>query len=672
VQLSINTLDVVRTYKPFIDGLRAIAILTVVGSHLDLPWLTGGYVGVDIFFVISGYLIINQIIVDIENKRFSLLAFGARRAYRILPAFLLVMLSCLVLVTTVFVQPEYKDFAQSFFFSALMVVNHHYLAHQGYFDMAAFTKPLLHMWTLAVEEQFYLLAPLSLLGLTAATSKIKRDNVRRTWSAATLGIAVLSFAACVAFTYPLGRAIISFYIMPTRGWEFILGGVAPSLVLLLRRRPAWISDCLAMTGLAGIGLAVVLFDADTLYPSYRAGLPALGAMLIIVSGLAEPRNSVARVLATRPMVGIGVVSYAWYLWHWPLISFVRTMNFGGRNIAQEVSVAALSLGLAVLTYRLIELPVRNWRRSNKPRPVLMSVVAPASCILVACVGYAWSLLVAPRMLPSIAGLEPVERMSREYPPISNRGVLLGDSHANVITATLQEYARRAGSLLSVIARAGCPPLLQIAVQDHTGQPLFFCRPFFQDIVLDGAEFVIIAARWNFYLGLPPSDPFYRSSVLVNEQATNQPTNPYELMARGLAATIAEAKRVDVRRVLVIGPWPEFPVHPPYCLMRAIRVGIDGCAIGRAAVEARRARTMEALRRATAGIEGVRLIDPINVFCTEKECQPHEGRTLYFGDSNHLSTAGVARFYKAYESDFLWALTGDGHHDRSRQKSYNSE
>jgi hypothetical protein len=412
-----------------------------------------------------------------------------------------------------------------------------------------------------------------------------------------------------------------------------------------------------MTGVAAIGLAVVMYDGDTLYPSYRAALPAIGAMLIIASGLAAPCNSVARALATKPMVGIGLVSYAWYLWHWPLISFVRTMNFGQRDIGKELASAAVSLALAALTYRFIELPIRHWRQSHPTRPVVVAIVGPVCCLMVAGLGYGWCLLAAPRMLPSIAGLEPVQ-ISRAYPPMAHRGVLLGDSHALILTEPFQEFARRAGSQLAVTARPGCPPLLQIAVNDYAGRPLAFCQPFFQSIAFGGDEFAIIVARWNFYLGLPPSDPFYRSFRLIAELANSEPTNPYELMARGLVATLEAAKRSSVRRILIVGPLPEFPVHPPYCLMRAIRTGIDGCAVKRATIEARRARTMETLRRAVVGTEGVRVIDPIDVFCTESECQPHEGRTLYFGDSNHLSTAGAARFYRAHEKDFLWAMTGD--------------
>jgi peptidoglycan/LPS O-acetylase OafA/YrhL len=645
-------------YLPFVDGLRAVSILAVVACHLDLPGFAGGYVGVDIFFVISGYLIINQIIADIASGRFSLFEFGARRAYRILPAFLLVMVSCLVLVTTVFVQPDYTDFASSFFSSALMLVNHYYLAHQGYFDMEAFTKPLLHMWSLAVEEQFYLVAPLILLGLTATVAKTKPADGRRIWVAATAILAVASFAACVALTRPPESKNAAFYLMHARGWEFVAGGVAASLAQLLRGRPRWFSESLAVAGICAIAVAVVLFDADTHYPSYRALLPAVGAMVIIASGLAWPRTVVARALAIRPMVGIGLVSYAWYLWHWPLISFVRTMSFGNRDTVKELAVVALSLVLAVLTYRLLEVPVRNWRRAGRLRPRVIAMLGPACCVSVACAGYLWSMAVAPHLLPTIAGFEFRGSVASEYPSPVHTGMLLGDSHAHILQQTLDDRSRLAGASLSVVAAAGCPPLLQTTVTTHRGEPWPPCPTFFRGITFAGVEFVVIAARWNFYLGLPPSDAYFRSFVLRDERGASSPAGPRAQLAKGLAATISAAKSAGVRRILIIAPLPEFPLHPPYCLMRAIRTGIDACTIGRAAVEARRERTISTLREATAGIEGVRLIDPIDLFCTPTTCQPHQDRTLFFADSNHLSAAGVERFYKAFESDFVWAMTGE--------------
>ena len=650
---SIASIHEVRVYRPFIDGLRAIAILTVVGSHISLPGFSGGFVGVDIFFVISGYLIINQIAEDIENKRFSILDFATRRTFRILPAFLLVMVVCLVLSTTIFMQAEQKDFAESFFLSAIMFANHHFLSHTGYFDMAAVTKPLLHMWSLAVEEQFYLLAPLTLLAMTATTANMKPENRRRTWIVVTFALGIVSFVACVMFTYPSIRPNVSFYIMPTRGWEFILGGAVPAFAAVVRRLPAFVNKSLTIAGAAAIVLAVLFFDADMLYPFYWAAVPVIGATSIIIAGLIEPRNVVGRVLATKPMVWIGLVSYPWYLWHWPLISFVRTMNFGEQSFAEEMSAAALSFALAVLTYRFVELPVRRLRKKHKFRPATVVALGTASCVVIASLGYLWSLRITPLMLPQLSGLGPPQISGRDYPPVSHHGVLMGDSHALVIEQSFKEYARRAGASLTSVFDVGCPPF-KAAVKDGRGRPAARCDSF-DPKPFQGAEFAIITTRWNFYLGLPQSDPFHRSFLLIDQTKKD----PYEILAAGLVATLSDAKRAGVRRILVIAPLPEFPWYSPACVVKAIRVGSDTCSILRAKVDARRERTMTVLRQAAAPFENVRLIDPINLFCTETECRPNKGVELFFFDTSHLSSAGAERLYQGYERDFLWALTGDG-------------
>jgi len=649
---SVASIHEVRIYRPFIDGLRAIAILTVVGSHISLPGFGGGFVGVDIFFVISGYLIINQIAEDIAAKRFSILDFATRRTFRILPAFLLVLVICLALSTTIFMQAEPKDFAESFFLSAIMFANHHFLSHTGYFDMAAVTKPLLHMWSLAVEEQFYLLAPLTLLAMTATTAKMKPENGRRAWIAITFVLGIVSFVACVMFTYPYTKPNVSFYIMPTRGWEFILGGAVPVFAAVVLRLPALINQGLAIAGAAAIVLAVSCFDADMLYPFYWAAVPAVGATLIIISGLIGPRNIVARGLATRPMVWIGLVSYPWYLWHWPLISFVRTMNFGEQSFAEELGAAALSLVLAVLTFRFVELPMRRLRKIRKFRPAAVVALGTASCVVVASLGYLWSLRITPLMLPQLSGLGPPQIAGGGYPPVSHRGILMGDSHALVIEQSFKEYARQAGASLTSVFEVGCPPI-KAAVKDGRGRPAAQCDSF-DPKAFQGAEFAIITVRWNFYLGLPQSDPFHRSFLLVDQAKKD----PYEILAAGLAATLSEAKRAGVRRILLIAPLPEFPWYSPACVVKAIRVGSDNCSILRAKVDARRERTMMVLRQVVTPFENVRLIDPINLFCTEAECRPNKGAELFFFDTSHLSPAGAERLYRGYERDFLWALTGD--------------
>lgn len=653
----------VRKHRPFIDGMRAIAILAVIASHLSLPGFAGGFVGVDIFFVISGYLIINQIVEDIGNKRFGIFEFYSRRAFRILPAFFFVLISCLVLATVVFIQPDLKDFARSFFFSSTMTVNHYFLRSQGYFDAAALTKPLLHMWTLAVEEQFYLVTPLILIALTWAASA-NRFGANRfgVWVAATCGLGILSFVACVAFTFPAGfstdpaasnlPANFSFYLMPLRGWEFILGGAAPSLAFAIRRMPTFIIHLLAIAGACLIAIAVFLFDADMLYPSYRAAVPTIGAALIIVTGLLEPRTIVARALASWPMVPIGLVSYSWYLWHWPLISFVRSTSFGEQSAITGLGLAVSSLGLAILTYHWIEQPFRRWGKKIPLRPVYAAATAVTLCIAIGELGFQWSSRIAPLTLPALAGLEAQNLTSENYPPVSHRGILLGDSHAFHLQKPLGAYARRLGSDLATVTGVGCPPLLETNLQDQAGRTR--CNPFFHEIAFRGYEFAIFAARWNFYLGLPQSDPFDRSLTLVSLDRTR---DSYQAFATGLEATIADARHSGIRRILLIAPPPEFPWYAPYCVMRAIRLGIDLCKISRENVELRRTGTMSVLQKIGAQFKDVRVIDPIDLFCTTSECRPNTGKTMLFSDTNHLSPAGIEIFYDKYRNDFEWVFTG---------------
>lgn len=565
------------------------------------------------------------------------------------------MTACLVLVTTVFVQFDYGEFAKSFLRSALMFANHHFLSYQGYFETAAFTKPLLHMWSLSVEEQFYLIAPLTLVSLFAFTKDIALPAGRHIRIVITAAIAAVSFVACVALSY--GEHNVAFFIMPTRGWEFILGGIAPALIPTLRRRPELMSDAIAIAGIVAIVLAVVIFDGDAKYPSFRAVLPALGAMLIIASGLAKPRNAVARVLSTRPMVAVGLVSYAWYLWHWPLLSLLRTTNFNNHDIRQALAVAALSLALAVLTYRFVELPIRNWRRSRRPRsaPIMMSMVM--ACLLVGGLGYVWASYEAPRLLPAVTGLQPIAVTDEQYPPVTHRGVLLGDSHAIALGARFQEFARRVGSSLTLTVHNGCPPLLHTDIIVPPDERVKDCAALYEGIDFSGSEFVILAARWNFYLGLPWSDPYYRTYELADERIGVAAAAPAELLRRGLTAIVAKAKREGVHRILILGPLPEFPAHAPDCLVRMIWTGIDGCSMDRAPVDVRRRLAMEVLRRTAGEVEGVRLIDPIDVFCTATTCRPYSGRILYFSDSNHLSPAGIELLYRTFDAEIQWVMAG---------------
>jgi len=646
-------IDDVRRYKPFVDGLRAIAILTVVASHVGLPGLAGGYVGVDIFFVISGYLIIGQIEADVATGRFSFLDFAARRALRILPAFLLVMVTCLVLVSTVFLQFDYDEFSASFLQSALMLANHYFLGHQGYFDTDAVAKPLLHMWSLSVEEQFYLVAPLAIVTLYAATRGLSERAAQHTRDLVAAVAALASFVACIALTYGISHNA-AFYVMPTRGWEFILGGNAVAAVPLLHRYPARVTDFVALAGVAAIAYAVVSFDAATYYPTFRAAFPVLGTTAIIACGIAAPGNIVARALSTPPMVAIGLVSYSWYLWHWPLLSFLRTSDFIG--LRDALAAAALALVLAALTYRFVERPIRAWRRSARPRSLPVTATMISACVLIGVTGYAWSRYGLQHLLPQITDRAPLAALQGPLPPIARRGVILGDSHASVLTTPLAEHARRAGAELIAKNQPGCPPLLGVDIIIHSSEIDAACKKFLGSIDFAGVEFAIIAARWSVYLGPPQLESHMPAPELISQQPGDAEP-PIALMRRGLTALLARARQAGVQRILLVVPPPQFPVHPPSCVVRAVRRGTDTCSIPRSAEaqDIHRAETIAVLRDVAGASAGVRVLDPIEAFCTASKCSPYSGLTLFYWDSNHVSPAGAERVFEEYRSDFEWAF-----------------
>jgi hypothetical protein len=278
----------------------------------------------------------------------------------------------------------------------------------------------------------------------------------------------------------------------------------------------------------------------------------------------------------------------------------------------------------------------------------------SACLLVGCAGYAWSRYAVPKLLPEVAGFAPAVLPQTPLPPVASRGLLVGDSHAAAMAPLLMVYARHAGAELMPAHRTSCPPLLHVDTDTWSGERIAGCKEGFAAIDFSGADFVVVVARWNYYLGLPWSDPFYPPPRLTPAQP-GEPADPAALLRRGLTALIARARDAGVKRILLVAPLPEFPKQVPDCLVRSLRLGIESCAIARSAVDARRAPTMEILRAIAAEFPGVRLLDPIAVFCTPQVCSPVEGRTLFFHDTNHIVAAGIERLYGASRSDFDWAF-----------------
>jgi peptidoglycan/LPS O-acetylase OafA/YrhL len=350
-------------YRPDIDGLRAVAVLPVVAFHVGISAFPGGFVGVDVFFVISGYLISWIILSEFEQGHFSILSFYERRIRRIFPA-LVVMLLATAVVAFIYLLPvELEQFASSLLAAILSVSNFYFWFHSGYFDVAADQQPLLHTWSLAVEEQFYILFPLFLLLIRRFFPVNLRTGI--------IGLALLSLSisAVGAFRDPT----TTFYLPHTRAWELLLGTIL-AMEVLPPIRNALVNNLASAVGLGMIIYAIFAFSAATPFPGLAALVPCVGTGLVIHAGR-DGRTLTNRVLSLSPLVFVGLISYSLYLWHWPLIFFQRNDSIlfaGFSSSTGKVLLFAASMILATVSWWFVERPFRRGPLRMPARPLFLS------------------------------------------------------------------------------------------------------------------------------------------------------------------------------------------------------------------------------------------------------------------------------------------------------------
>jgi len=357
-------------YRPEIDGIRALAVLPVILFHAGFELFSGGFVGVDVFFVISGYLITTILIEDIENRRFSIVNFYERRARRILPALFFVMLVCIAFAWMWMLPSQMKDFSQSLVAVSLFASNILFWQESGYFEAAAEEKPLLHTWSLAVEEQYYVLFPIFLI----LAWRFGKNRVF--WM-------IVVMAAISLLLSEWGwrnKATANFYLAPTRAWELFAGSIAAFIV---QKQGIGKNNPLAISGLAAIIFSIFFYDETTPFPSVYALLPVLGVVLLVL--YADKETVAAKLLSTKGFVGIGLISYSAYLWHQPLFVFARLQQFDD-NISFLILVIATLL-LAYFSWRLIERPFRNKNLLNQSQIFLFTISGMILFIVIGYLGY---------------------------------------------------------------------------------------------------------------------------------------------------------------------------------------------------------------------------------------------------------------------------------------------
>ncbi len=660
-------------YRRDIDGLRAVAVTSVVAYHAGAPGFGGGFVGVDVFFVISGFLITGLLVKELrERGSIDLLAFYARRARRLLPAFFLVVAATLLL-GWFFLVPlggEQQSLARSASAAAVYLANMHFAwTTGGYFDDPSELQPLLHTWSLAVEEQFYAVWPLLLLLCAWAAVRW-----RTTLLPAILTALAIVFAGSLLYSWLASEgsaraAHIAFFILPSRAWELAIGAflaLAPP-----RNAPAAphsAGAALSWAGLLAIAVSVAAFAEGMPFPGAAALLPTLGAAAVIAGTGIAPRSAAARLLSSPPMVAIGLLSYSWYLWHWPLLAITRAHELGVKDVWWDGAVALAALGLAWATYVWVESPIRKrkvWGGWSNVRVLgaaalgAVIVIAGAQALEVHAKtatkdGYfarlaqistdkGWSRARCfhdpsrpfKTLIPRRACIQPLDA--------EKHLVIWGDSHADHFATMIEKAA--ATYQLAVLPRTmgGCPPLLDAQIV-RSGRTREECAQF-NSAVLDEIgkaartgelAGVVLSGRWSNYLGQPelagdaPDDLVARLGQKPFASAAPQ------ALSHGLKTTIAALTQRGVR-VLVIAPVPEQQFDIPYCLARK---SVEFCSVARDTANSHRTVALHIVTEAVqTAAPGVRLWDPEPALCTDGHCWSERDGIVIYRDNDHLSPSG---------------------------------
>ncbi|MCC1491378.1 acyltransferase family protein [Cognatishimia sp. F0-27] len=649
-------------YRGDIDGLRAIAVLSVVLYHFGAP-LAGGFVGVDIFFVISGFLIGGILWREFDRTgRVRLGAFYLRRFKRLAPAFFAMAFVTTLVGAAILLPFEFREYGKSLIAATVWLSNVLFYRDAGYFDAASEEKPLLHTWSLAVEEQFYILLPLTILLL-------KRSRRLLLWALITAW--GLSLAASILATP--SHPMAAFYLFPFRAWELLSGVLLAIWGFETRRR--WHGyAALSWLGLGLVAVSILFIPAGPQFPGVLAILPVLGTVLLIANGTGP--NPVNRLLCHPWAVMIGLLSYSLYLWHWPIYVFGAYLRGGALDPVSAAVLIALSLALAWLSWRFVETPVRRARSLSARRVFVSTGLASAAALMAGAVMFTRDGLPG-RFGPEarvhiaasgdflqdfsrcrIAETAPLDGL--EICPIGPDGppqvLIWGDSHLRALHDGLSLAAAEAQVPGLILWRAGCPPLFGVRKTESAATPsqdLDCTRANLQIRQalsrLDTVETVLLVGRWSYYA----------SGTGIGLDATNEiGVFAVEDMRAGQAqaqvVTTAAGRTIDILsqqfpRVAVLRQPPEIP---DYDSRRAARetahAGLPFAAdpitrpdVARDAL-ALRAALADAPWLAAAEAGRITWIDPWPRLCDAEVCSAlQDGAGQYF-DNNHLTNSAAVR------------------------------
>ncbi|WP_178111740.1 acyltransferase family protein [Pseudomonas sp. SJZ131] len=648
-------------YRPDIDGLRAIAIIAVVIFHAFPSMLSGGFAGVDVFFVISGFLISSIIFRSLHLGTFSFVDFYSRRAKRIFPALVVVLLSTYVFGWFALLPDEFKQLGKHVAAGTLFFQNFNLLGESGYFDTSSELKPLMHLWSLAIEEQFYLIYPLII------------------WGAWRIGLNVIFTITSLCFLsfclniYGVGSDPVNTFFAPhTRFWELLVGAILAyfyysrakegSKYQVSKFFSSTLSNAMSLLGLVFIVFAVVFIDSGNVFPGWWALLPVMGTGMLILAGPGALVNRT--ILSNRFMLFVGVISYPLYLWHWPILSYARIMESAVPIWEIQIAAVLLSILLAWLTYRFVEMPIR-FQAKTVHKPVFLWAVM----LCIGGVGYAthdqdgfafrvreldssnsqfgWGALTNENCKKAYPAFWAIDHctMTREGAPSV---MLIGDSHSDHIRLGLSEALAKTGENLLNLGVSGCTPFYDVA--SHPKGVQDWCSIYINKALelaanAESVKTVVLSSRGPMYLtgeGYEEGEDLIhhnRVLELIGNPDVKDYNAVFETGMRSTLKVLAEAGK----KVVFVLDVPELGFSPRSCVdSRPLRLTSkikEPCAVARSEVDARNSEYRKVVFRVLKDFPLVKLFDAQAVLCDSNWCWAMIDNKILYRDDDHLSISG---------------------------------
>jgi peptidoglycan/LPS O-acetylase OafA/YrhL len=622
-----------KQFRTDIEGLRAIAILLVVGFHIGFPGISGGFIGVDVFFVLSGYLITGLLVQEIEDSgRLNILHFYARRVRRLLPGAGLMIVGTLLAGYLLLSSLEQERLAGAARATSIYLSNFYFLKHAtDYFGANAELNPLLHTWTLAVEEQFYILWPW-LIGLA-----FKARRPRRMTAYMIVAVIAISLVCCIWLTNI--RQPWAFFGSPARAWEFAVGGLAsllPGLKTLRFRQP--IRDLsyklLGWTGLALVLASGVLLTADMPVPGLLIAIPVGGTAGLLISGRMSSKAGVGFLLSISPLQFIGRLSYSWYLWHWPILVFFKITEIR-ISLSGRILCALASLVIAMVSFALVEKPIRSNAYLSKRTLLTLSM---AVAIMAVGLGGSDMLMISARQFAQTPEQAALVRVSGWSPVVldcfadktplrecefgrsasSTTVVLFGDSHAGQWLSAFEMVANAQGWRLITFFKSSCPPVeVHIFLKNYSDHECALWREaaLHRIVQLHPRMVVLGVAHGYFTKGKGPSYADWREGMYKT----------FEILGAATAHTV----------LLRNTPVPDVDI--PSCLSRPFILHLETrhrCSSLRESALDENAFTAEL--NASQSFRHVSIIDLVNDFCDQTICPATRNGIVVYRDNDHIS------------------------------------